>query len=75
LQQELSMQDMEQAIRVRAYHMWNDAGRPDGSAESFWLGAQRELLADALGQIASVKSASPKKSARAKASPRNRKAA
>ncbi|OYU92062.1 MAG: hypothetical protein CFE29_04290 [Bradyrhizobiaceae bacterium PARB1] len=35
------MQDLEQAIRERAYHMWNEAGRPDGNSETFWLSAQR----------------------------------
>lgn len=69
------MQDMEQAIRERAYHMWNDAGRPEGHADGFWLSAQRELLSQSLGQIANVKAAA-KKPAKAKtASPRKRKVA
>ena len=67
---------MEEAIRVRAYHMWNDAGRPDGSSEAFWLNAQRALIAESLGQIASVKPATPKEPSRAKAaSTRKRRAA
>jgi hypothetical protein len=70
------MLGMEEAIRVRAYHMWNDAGRPEGNADAFWLSAQRELITESLGQIASVKSAAPKKSTRAKAaSVRKRKVA
>jgi hypothetical protein len=70
------MLNMEETIRVRAYHMWTDAGRPQWNAESFWLSAQRELLAQSLGQIASVKAAIPKTPARAKAaSSRKRKVA
>ena len=61
------MQDVEQAIRERAYHMWLDAGRPDGNSDAFWLTAQREVLTVSLGQIASVKPASQKKSAKPKA--------
>ncbi|WP_022720661.1 DUF2934 domain-containing protein [Rhodopseudomonas sp. B29] len=71
------MQDMEQAIRERAYHLWNEAGQPEGQAESFWLSAQRELLAESLTQIASVKTGAPKAKAAAKkaSSSRKRKAA
>ncbi|WP_054165135.1 DUF2934 domain-containing protein [Rhodopseudomonas sp. AAP120] len=68
------MQDMDQAIRERAYHMWNEAGRPEGNADAFWLSAQRELLAQSLSQIATVTPAAPKKAAK-KTSPRKRKAA
>lgn len=70
------MQDMEHAIRERAYHMWNDAGRPDGNSDAFWLNAQRELLAQSLGQIAKVKSSASKKAGSPKTSePRKRKVA
>lgn len=65
------MQDMEQAIRERAYHMWNDAGRPDGSSESFWLTAQRDLLEASLAQIAKVKPS--RKAAKPKSAPTPRK--
>ena len=68
------MQDMEQAIRERAYHMWNEAGQPEGNADAFWLGAQRELLAQSLEQIATVKPSAPKKGSK-KTPPRKRKAA
>ncbi len=68
------MQDMDQAIRERAYHMWNEAGRPEGNADAFWLSAQRELLAQSLTQIATVKTAAPKPVAK-KAPSRKRKAA
>lgn len=71
------MQDMEQAIRERAYYMWNEAGRPHGHAEGFWLKAQREMLSQSLDQIASTTTtAAPKKTAKPKsASPRKRKVA
>ena len=48
------MQDMEQAIRERAYHLWIADGRPDGSADQHWLAAQREVLAVSLGDIGRV---------------------
>jgi hypothetical protein len=69
------MQDMEQAIRERAYHMWVEAGRPDGNSDAFWLTAQREVLAASLSQIANVKATTPKKVAKPKAAARKRKAA
>ena len=55
--------------------MWIDAGRPDGNLDAFWLTAQREVLTMSLGQIASVKPASPKKAAKPKATSRKRKVA
>jgi dsDNA-binding SOS-regulon protein len=39
------MQDLEQAIREHAYHLWAANGRHEGNAETFWLAAQREILA------------------------------
>ncbi|MFC0239744.1 DUF2934 domain-containing protein [Rhodopseudomonas telluris] len=69
------MQDMEQAIRERAYHLWTEAGRPDGNPDAFWLSAQRELLAQSLEQIATVKPSEPKKAAKKASSSRKCKAA
>jgi hypothetical protein len=70
------MQNMEQTIRERAYHLWNEAGRPDGAADAFWLSAQREILSESLSQVANVKLKGPKKTAKPKlTSPRKRKAA
>jgi hypothetical protein len=43
------MQDLEQIIRVRAYHLWAADGNPEGNAEAYWLAAQREILATSLG--------------------------
>lgn len=45
--------DQEEAIRNRAYQLWEADGRPDGKHESHWLQAARELgLADPLEQPA-----------------------
>jgi len=48
------MQDLEQAIRERAYHLWVADGCPDGNADAHWLNAQREVLATSLGTFARV---------------------
>ena len=67
------MQDLEQAIRQRAYHLWIEEGCEDGNAEAHWLAAQRELLASSLSTFGSVSKASssskrvPKKTASRKA--------
>ena len=45
------MQDLEQAIRERAYHLWIAAGQPEGNAHVYWLNAQREILATSLESI------------------------
>jgi hypothetical protein len=42
------MQDLDQAIRERAYHLWTAAGCPEGNADGYWLDAQRELLASSI---------------------------
>jgi hypothetical protein len=42
------MQDLEQTIRVRAYHLWAADGNPESNAEAYWLAAQREILATSL---------------------------
>jgi hypothetical protein len=39
------MQDLERAIRERAYHLWIADGCRDGTAHEHWLSAQRETLA------------------------------
>ena len=38
------MQNLDQAIRERAYHLWISAGCPEGNPDAHWLDAQRELL-------------------------------
>jgi hypothetical protein len=69
----MAMQDLEQAIRERAYHLWIESGREDGNADGHWLVAQREVLSASFGEMArlTVEPAKPKK-ARA---PRKRRAA
>lgn len=65
------MQDVEQAIRERAYHLWVAEGRPDGTAEAHWLAAQREILASSLENLGTVSATSkpkqPKKTSAKKA--------
>jgi Protein of unknown function (DUF2934) len=48
------MQDLEQAIRERAYRLWLADGCRDGNADAHWLSAQREVLATSLGTFARV---------------------
>jgi hypothetical protein len=48
------MQDLEQAIRERAYQLWTEAGHQEGHAESHWLAAQREILGVSLGELGRV---------------------
>jgi len=48
------MQDLEQAIRERAYHLWIADGCRDGNAAAHWLIAQREILASSLARLARV---------------------
>jgi hypothetical protein len=72
------MQNMEHAIRERAYAMWDEAGRPMGNSDAFWLSAQREVLAASLSQIARVATPEAKaKPARARkaAAPKKKRAA
>jgi hypothetical protein len=33
----------EQAIRARAYRLWEAAGKPEGKEEHFWHEAERQL--------------------------------
>jgi Protein of unknown function (DUF2934) len=42
------MQNLEEAIRERAYHLWIADGRPDGNPDAYWLNAQREILTTSL---------------------------
>ena len=36
---------LEEAIRVRAFQMWERAGKPEGEGLHFWLEAEKELKA------------------------------
>jgi hypothetical protein len=42
------MQNLEEVIRQRAYHLWIADGQPDGQADLYWLSAQREVLTTSL---------------------------
>ena len=42
------MQDLEHAIRERAYLLWIVDGQPEGNADVYWLAAQREILGTTL---------------------------
>lgn len=66
------MQDLEQAIRERAYHLWVAEGRRDGDADAHWLSAQREVLSASLSTFARVNSEQPKV-LKSKAAPSNAK--
>ena len=71
------MQDLDQAIRERAYHLWIESGCEDGNADAHWLAAQREILSASLAKIGRVGDSKPAKSAKRKkaAAPRKRRAA
>ena len=58
------MQDIEQAIREHAYHLWVSDGRRDGNAEKYWLAAQRDVLAASLGDIGRVKTSAAQRPTR-----------
>ena len=42
------MQNLDEVIRERAYHLWIADGQPDGKADVYWLSAQREILTTSL---------------------------
>ena len=37
--------DTHAAVRERAYHIWEAAGRPDGQADAHWHQAMQEVFA------------------------------
>jgi hypothetical protein len=70
------MQNLDEAIRERAYHLWIAAGCPEGNPDAHWLNAQRELLATsvAVSKPAGAAKASTRKkpAAKSKASARSK---
>jgi hypothetical protein len=71
------MQDVDQAIRERAYHLWIESGCENGNADAHWLVAQREILSASLGgygRVLSSEAPETDKPKKAKA-PRKRRAA
>ncbi|WFU69186.1 DUF2934 domain-containing protein [Bradyrhizobium sp. CB2312] len=47
------MSDLEQAIRERAYQLWQEGGHQEATPRH-WLEAQREILAASLASVAHV---------------------
>lgn len=43
------MSDLDQQVRDLAYRLWEQAGRPEGRSEEFWLAARQELGGGAAG--------------------------
>lgn len=41
------MSSLEDKIRQRAYELWEQSGKTDGSEMDFWLQAEREIGAEA----------------------------
>ncbi|MBV8168473.1 MAG: DUF2934 domain-containing protein [Alphaproteobacteria bacterium] len=39
--------ELHKRIEVRAYQLWEAAGRPDSGAEQYWLAAEAELEGEA----------------------------
>jgi Protein of unknown function (DUF2934) len=54
IKEDTVMQDLQRAIRERAYHLWIEGGCQEGHADSHWLAAQREVLAASLGELDGV---------------------
>lgn len=46
------MSDIEETVRRRAYQLWEDAGRPEGRSDEFWLAAEVEILGKVDNSIA-----------------------
>jgi Protein of unknown function (DUF2934) len=55
------MQDLEQAIRERAYQLWISSGCEHGNAAAHWLTAQREIIRASLASIGRVTASAKKK--------------
>lgn len=73
------MQNLEEAIRERAYHLWVADGRPEGNADAYWLSAQREILMISLDSPVALAEeaalAEPVKKAKARSGKSKRRAA
>lgn len=40
----ISVEDIGDLIRTRAYRLWEEQGRPDGQEQQHWLAAEKEVL-------------------------------
>lgn len=74
-------QNSEDKVRDLAYHLWVEAGQPEGRALDFWLAAELHVssMAAAVAAPAKPRAAKPKAAAKAapsgdkpKAAPRSR---
>jgi hypothetical protein len=45
----------EHRVRDRAYQLWEQAGRPEGKSEEFWLQAETEISAEERGLDEEIK--------------------
>ncbi len=54
------MQNLDQAIRERAYHLWLADGQHDGRADAYWLAAQRHVLSESIADPAIAHAAMPR---------------
>ena len=45
------MSDKEEQIRRLAYRLWEEAGRPEGRSDEFWLAAETDILGRADASI------------------------
>ena len=41
---------LEERVRLRAYKLWEQAGRPEGRSEEFWERARAEVEAEDAGR-------------------------
>jgi hypothetical protein len=69
------MQDIEQTIRDRAYHLWLESGCQDGNADGHWLAAQREVLGTSLGELGHLTKSTKAAKSKAVRAPRKKKRA
>ena len=46
------MNKREERVRRRAYQLWEEAGRPEGRSNEFWLRAEEEILGKVDSSIA-----------------------
>jgi hypothetical protein len=69
------MQDIEQTIRDRAYHLWLESGCQEGNADGHWLAAQREILVASLGELGHVSKSSKTAKPKAVRAPQKKKRA
>jgi hypothetical protein len=69
------MQDIEQTIRDRAYHLWLESGCQDGNADGHWLTAQREVPGASLGELGHLTKSGKAAKSKAVRAPRKKKRA